>query len=940
MLRYIKEISVICALALIFTMLSAVIKDNGVLANDGAAYIKFDNSSALTNNIKDPSDVYDFSGKISQRENRYCLEADDDYCFIFEDSFANKNDDGTTYTFEIDYYDEGNGFFRIYYDCMDYGTGIQGQQRYGNYVDDTVYLTDSKEWKTAKIEVDNAYFGKRIYGRYDFGLWTKDWGAAGHISTGIVPIGEIRVIKHIAEKPIHILSETDVTGHIFDWYAENKVIKNTFTNQTDKTQNCTVTYRAVSADNSKVYFEKSENISFSPREKRTVELDIGSLSRCDIYSLDVDIKCADFTQISKPLVFSVVKSDPNGISDDFMYVASHLANYDSTHSVRRETELIDNICELIKKAGFHGVRSEYSTWDVYEKVKGVYSSGVAGDEIKQAISKYGLRFLQILAYNNKLYMDNADDKTTCLPMTESELGGWREYVKNFVNETSDFTDLYEIWNEPRDPWFDWRTYKQPSAYVKLAEATQEAVSQAEKNVTVTGTAPAQIWDESNAHYKHMMDVIKCGGAYSLDALSVHTYPARIGTRPEEELKNGGEDALNKLKSEYSKLRGTQNVDVWVTEGGISYGNKNFYGNTSKDVGAFNVRFATQLRQKELTKNYCVFIFEETGSLENQKEDTFGMVRYPDWRFSYYGKPLTAKTQYVMLAAYNYLMAKTEPKGDCSPDDNISVQKFFSNKFNKNLVLLNAVRGSEQVVLNTDCGNIELYDEYGNMTELSSNDGSYSLNLTEMPCYILGDFNEFSVSKDDRVSISGKIASGNKDRNISFIVTNADKAFDSTLLLPQNHLYINQFKIKDGGEFNVNLNQKAFPESYKVYVVSDDNTMPICINISKKYKRQKIELNIYDGENIIENIGQYKAASGPLNTKIGFAGTHDEYKFINAFYKDGVLTNIKVGDGAAKEDDYDEIAYSIDAGVECDRIEIYIWNNMNEMRPLCKAKILN
>lgn len=905
------------------------------------AYINVSNGKINVKNIKNPNEQDpDFDNIIKIYDSQYCIEVEKAIVFDIDSQYAYQNHDGTTYTFDITYYDEGNGFLRLYYDCMDYGAGIQGQYRYANYVEDTIYLKNTKSWKTATIEVDNAYFGNRLWGKYDFGIWSADWVASGYKSMGIVPVKEIKITKHTAKKPIHILSETDVTGHVFDWYKNDKQILNTFTNQTSKNLDCTINYSVFSEDGKKCLF-KTEQVNLNRYEKKSIPLNIGELDKCGIYNLDIEIICKEFTQERRTLNFSVIKSDPNGIADDFMYVCSHLENYNTDTPERDTPGVIDGICDLISRANFKGVRSEFASWGSYERQKGVFDSRKAGEEIKAAVNKYNLRFLQLLAFGNVLYMNEEDAQkgSNCIPLTTEEISGWKEYVKAFINETKEFTDIYEIWNEPRDPHFDWRTYNKPAAYVNLAQETQNAACDINEKCIFTGTAPATIWDPAINHYVHMMDVLQNGGANYLDALSVHTYDFK-NRRPEETLKNGGIEALNALKEEYCKQTGKENVDVWITEGGASYLSENSYVKTSKDVGAYNIRFATLLRQANLTKNYCIYTMENTGSVLIGRENGFGMVRYPDWRFSYYGKPLTAMPQYIMMAAYNYIMAQTEPRGDVSPTSNINIQKFYSKKFNKNLVLLNSVVGKEKVLLNLDCNNIELYDEYGNVTHLKSEDGTFSFNLSEIPCYIMGDFSKMTAASDDTVKISGSLKEAGKQKEISFILTDADAEFNN-VLEQSRLLYVNQLKTDEKGEFEIVLNEKEFPEKYKIFV-NAKNMGTICINVSKKYKLQDVEIELYNGYDAndkVDTVEQYKLCN-EVGLKISFDGTHTVYKLISAFYKDNKLVNVDINDGNSSNENYSEYYYQIKSKIDCDMIKIFVCNDLFDMKPLWQGKEMN
>ena len=715
------------------------------------ALISFKDGKLVTKNIIFYDGDYNFESLLSKREGIGCVVLSDSLKFGFTENFANGNTDGDAYTIEIEYFDEGNGFFRPYYDCMDYGKGFQGQNRYVNYVDDTTYLKDTKTWKTRKIELYNAYFGKRIYniGKYDLMINVKDWhGLGSYYSVGNVPISEIRITKHPKKNPIHILSETDVNGHIFDWYKKEKIIKNTYTNQSDNYVSCEVLCKIQSNENNITYFEKSEKISFAPRETKSVSLDFGDMQRCGIFNLEVFIKSTDgsIDEHIRPLVFSVIKSDPDGIKNEDMYVASQFERQisDGTKNAR---EKVEQICDLISRAGFAGSRGENSTWSNYETEKGVYKLSDNSKFIYETLKKYGLKHINMLVWNNKLYMgDEAYAKYSqyTLPYTKTELDGWYNFVQHFINDTKEYGDIYELWNEPAAVQFDNRTPKEPKAYAKLAEVTGKAIRDMNADVICGGQSPAGIFEPENWHYKHMFEVFDLGYPKFLNQVVVHPY---YGGRPEEQLSKP-DNTFVKIRESYAKNGGVENVRIYATESGTSYNHPTFWGNNSKEVGATNIRFASLAKQKGYLSNYCPYSIVQTGSVMNQNEASFGMLRFGMYDFSYYGKPFTAEAQYIELAAYNYLMAMTEPAGIYDADYNTRIQKFKSKKFNKEIAILNAVEGVDQVTLDLGVNSIVRYDEYGNEETLHSDDGKYDLVVTEIPYYIVGDFKKFETSKDN------------------------------------------------------------------------------------------------------------------------------------------------------------------------------------------------
>ena len=77
-------------------------------------------------------------------------------------------------------------------------------------------------------------------------------------------------------------------------------------------------------------------------------------------------------------------------------------------------------------------------------------------------------------------------------------------------------------------------------------------------------------------------------------------------------------------------------------------------------------------------------------------------------------------------------------------------------------------------------------------------------------------------------------------------------------------------------------------------------------------------------------------------KGAFAGSHGRYSIVAAFYKDGGLVRfVRVVDGEAKSDDFDEFGYKykVDSVFEFDKVKLFIFDDLNGVKPLCRVKTI-
>lgn len=274
-----------------------------------------------------------------------------------------------------------------------------------------------------------------------------DFSSDGYQSLGTVPISAIRVKKIPNKNPIKIVGSTNVTGNAFEWFNDDKIITNLYQNQTDSDVSLDVKYEAVSQKTGETVWQKTDKVEIKAQEKTNVDINVGEIKTCDIFDFYTYLTSSDgsINQKKKSMVFSIVKTDPDGICDDFMYICGHPGSMDAGES--------DIMFSLIKRGNFRGIRGGSFPWSEYETEKGVYGFDDAQRRVYEQIKKYGLRAFVGVQWNNSLYMDDPTQARTCVPKTQKELDGLSKYAEHMISDTKDIADGYYFWNEPANPKF-------------------------------------------------------------------------------------------------------------------------------------------------------------------------------------------------------------------------------------------------------------------------------------------------------------------------------------------------------------------------------------------------------------------------------------------------------------------------------------------------------
>jgi len=637
---------------------------------------------------------------------------------ILEDGFKPKKNDGSVYTVEIDYYDAGKGWFRMFYDSLTLDKMDGG----------TAYTSAKDMWQTVSFVIDDAEFNKGVDKKYDISLsLTAYVNRATKTSSTPIAVKAIRITREAGKNPVYVTSATNKTGHTYRWFDKEKLLSNKFSNLTDKELEVDVTYKLINPEGLE-FFSKTEKMSFLPNEVKEATLDIGEIEHCDIYTYEVSIENENISSIRKPLQISVIKTDPDGKRNESLYFATHISEgTEARMEEGLEMLSLGNVAGI--RNGFYGfharVGKDTYNWDIHP-----------AKPYLQLVKKYGLKHIYVLtgglgSYYGMQLMD--------MPSTEDELEGWRKFVRSLLEWLGDYTDVYEVWNEPNIEHFNPRFFDnidgnggEAKDYAKLYNVAYEEVKRANPNAKVSGPSLANIGGGTGEEY--FSKALEAGLTTDIDAFALHPYTYN-GTPIEKSSVLG---AIQWYRDELAKYNPDAHPEIWHTETGYTLPDK-LIGKRPEIQGAYNSRAALTYEAYDLGDRVALYNFEKKGTIMTDRESQFGHVSGIDSAQQMYGTYFVPTRSYIMIAGMNYVMAETERDGIYnSEDENIRIYKFRSNKFNKPVLSLFRVNRDENVTLKLGADKVTCYDSMGNSTEIVGNDGIFTFTAEEAPKYIVGD----------------------------------------------------------------------------------------------------------------------------------------------------------------------------------------------------------
>lgn len=751
--------------------------------------------------------------QISERDGEECWIIDnangllsDKICMVLDNKFKSGVDEGDAFVVEVDYYDVSKGgFFSIGYNGQNQSTAMAG---------DIVYTQGTDSWKTATFRIDDAKFEKGIEGDCDLFINTRASDALNNscfLSEVPIPFKEVRIIKIPGANPVRNIVSIDNVGNTFAWTDENKIVHNTFTNLKDEGITVDVSFELENADG---YIAYSETIpmTFEAGEQKKFDWDFGDFNRCDRYNYFVSVK-NDELGINSRVQYSVVaviKADPDGIQNEHMYMCGPLYNDQSATPLEYYKQALD----LLRLGGFSGSRYD-DGWNGRETSPGNFNSNVKEDTVIAETAEREMSVLPIISFGN----DAVTGGWNWMPDTDEELAKAEQFADKLIRHLADKTDVYEAWNEPDLSGFaqNFSVENYMNLYSMVAEKIKKYDPTAKIGYLCYAGAAGQDRHDWTTEMLDMglADMIKG------NAITFHGYQSK----PESA---GSEVKIQWYIDELEKYGVSRDeYEIWTTEYGGTVADEVI--GTRRRQGAITIRETILQRMEHDVDRFYVYRFEDPGNLTYRREASFGHVSSANGYARIYGQICIPWESYVMLTGYNYLFANSKPEEYIIKEDNVRACKFKSNKFDKDIIALNSASDVETVTLDLGVNEIRYFDEYANETILTSDDGIYTFSVTEYPHYIMGDFSDINVLKEqDKFVLDANIEAVANDV-ITIDITNAtDREFNVELEMSQESNIDSEILLKPGKNEVKFANNAEVGKEYEIRLVVKDNENIISI----------------------------------------------------------------------------------------------------------------
>lgn len=670
---------------------------------------------------------------------------------VNEQSFLNRAD-GSRFEIEVCYFDEGYGAFTLEYDTP------SESLKEAEYVE----LNNTMEWKTHTFKLENAYFtGTNI----DFRLAT--WGEIMRYSNFGVIFSSVKLKNTKQRNQFNITASTLHTGNIY-YTGETmefkvKISPRMFYDYSKSfgEYNAVLKYTLLDENKNEIKNLGTKNITVNPVENvlDTVAFDV---EKYGIYYLKTEIICEKYDLCGeKTTEFSYVNSDKTTVNYDFGITGGQMlpgteklaknAGIGSLRWVRdmryaMKVTYDDSSYRLTKL----GISSEWKNWQ--QKLEN------EGYEIVNTLLAQKMPYSNQTKNGYKLHIPYGDDGRNL----------FAQYCKYFAENVS--SKYYEIWNEFDSPagiafnmnGEDYRNYG--NLLVKAADEIYKIDPDAEIISVVSGS--------KNTHEKVIKRVKELEAANKTDAsaekyfniASAHPYHWNDNPLFAEYTNTGEMTDMYKHMKEIRDLYDSYNLNdtrLYVTEVAWSphytaYNekdafpdNKNIIADpskalrkpiTEKQQGSYLVQTYVMLKKNNLVEKFIPYLFVRQTNVRVDRDRNMGILK--NYKSSLEDVPLAATSAYLAVSNMNMLLTDAEYVSDFYFDDTLKTAVCYRYKQSGGgdiAILWSAKEDGEDVSVSLGCSKITVYDEYGNASEMVSENGIYSFRLNQSTIYLTGDF---------------------------------------------------------------------------------------------------------------------------------------------------------------------------------------------------------
>lgn len=499
------------------------------------------------------------------------LKADGDYNSLLINIGDGIINEGENALLEIDYFDEGNGSFAVFYDGM---TDSLTETDY-------VVLTDTGRWKTARFILQDGCFKNGTDGA---DIKISLYSDTMNYSTDGVCIGRVKLKPLKTKSSVNIKTESSRAGNIFN-SSETPNFVVTF--NCSETEKLNVTYRLFDENGVAVWNEEkiidlktTDTLSFIPEKYGIYTLVISA------ENTEKGIQSVHKEKLSYSADATNFKNDRLGVCDMFSAELGAAAGFGWADGGNSSVRI-----KYVKDGTSFNIPSQYT------------------DDISE-FEKYGINLMTEIGSGDSDFYFAEGERSPRSPEGLDVYGDYCEYVSDGIKGGLYTGKTFETWNEfDGAANHDNRPYDEYANFIKIAG---ERIRKNNPDAKIVGPSSA-----GNGE-KILYALGEADALGYLDVCSIHPY--NLETDP----KSGKiVESIKKIREILDKY-GETDLPIWISEVGWA---DECYGISGTKQGSYIVQLYVMLAENNLADKMFIYRFRDRADLKNDAESSFGIINH-------------------------------------------------------------------------------------------------------------------------------------------------------------------------------------------------------------------------------------------------------------------------------------------------------------------------
>lgn len=600
-------------------------------------------------------------------------------------TFAYKVKDRNVYEVEVEYFDEGNGHFRVMYDGLtDPWKDPSDKSTSKTRKTEIVYLENTGKWKTHTFRLENPSFSDNFKG-FDIALATYEDAMGTTLEN--VTFGGVKVRRTDVKSDISFNLTTDNIGNNF--FSDEEIKINYTAYNTSKTA------KETTAEVKIVDFYGKETVLDG------LELSIPAGSKV---SGEIIVPTPEYSTYTIYLT-----ADADGTHTEthteFAYIVRaekhNPVNSVNNHMHRLETRNPETIIPLMDKAGFGDNR------------EGIWMTNFSDGQGGYALTARNIQTTELLEKHNiNTYMIINGPS-----MKDGSIEEMKRYVRELATAMKDHTSIYAFYNEL-------------NAHIAADVYAEWAIEASKVLKEVNPDNKFILGETSGVPLEWLKEVMTIAKGY-FDGISIHPYGMQTSPTYSERY-----EAILACR-EMMEREGYGDMPLYVSEMGWSTGWVGY-----EKQAAYLVHYYAMAQAPELgITETQIYDFQDDGYHPEDQENNFGMIRTWDT----VDVPNIAKPSLLAMAYVNQLLTGAQYVDRKADKVGSNIYRFKTTD-GKDVAIIWSESENDYETFSFGTDNVEIYDMFGNKKEIFNYDGKYSFVLNPAPYYVIGHFSEVTEAE--------------------------------------------------------------------------------------------------------------------------------------------------------------------------------------------------